>query len=139
MQLEGQLPPGFELLQDIDVDLELVGPDQPGTARRPDVFVVDKAEYDRVDEEGGLLRAGAVPLAIEIVSPGSRRADYKIKRDDYADAGIPHYWVLDIDPPTSMATFRLAGELGYATGGEHTGLFATQAPFPLQIDLDALV
>jgi Uma2 family endonuclease len=99
---------------------------------------VEKAEYERVDKEGGLLRAGAVPLAIEIVSPGSRRADYRIKREDYADAGIPNYWVVDIDPPTSMATFHLAGELGYAAGGEHTGLFTTDVPFPLRLDIDAL-
>jgi Uma2 family endonuclease len=138
VQLERQLPAGLELLQDIDVDLQLAPVDDPGSARRPDLFVVDEADFDRVDREGGLLRAEAVRLVIEIVSKGSRRTDYVIKRGEYADAGIGHYWIVDLNEPVSLLSCHLAGAMGYVDNGEHTGTFATTVPFPVTIDLDAL-
>jgi hypothetical protein len=75
---------------------------------------------------------------VEIVSPGSKRMDYVIKRGEYADAGIPHYWIIDLDPPMSLLACHLAGELGYADDGERTGRFTTTEPYPLTIDLDQL-
>ncbi|MGH3611494.1 MAG: Uma2 family endonuclease [Pseudonocardia sp.] len=35
---------------------------------------------------------------MEVLSPGSHRTDHVAKRADYADAGIPHYWIVDLDP-----------------------------------------
>jgi Uma2 family endonuclease len=63
---------------------------KPGTARRPDLVIVRRSEFDRVDREGGLLRAAGTLLVVEIVSLGSRRTDTLVKRREYADAGIPH-------------------------------------------------
>jgi Uma2 family endonuclease len=138
MQLRPQLPQGVKLLLDIDLDLRLAPPEEPGTARRPDLFVVDKSEYDRVGRDGGILRASAVPLVIEIVSRGSRRTDYVVKRGEYADVGIPHYWIVDLNEPVSLLSCHLAGEMGYVDNGEHTGKFSTGAPFPVALDLDSL-
>ncbi|MFI5780986.1 Uma2 family endonuclease [Nocardia sp. NPDC051570] len=139
IQLDPQIPAGYELLDDIDVDLQLAPVDDPGSARRPDLFVVDSAEFDRVDKVGGILRASSVLLAIEIVSKGSRRTDYVTKRGEYADAGIPHYWIVDLNEPVSLLACHLAGEMGYVDNGEHTGVFITNAPFDMRLDLDALV
>ncbi|MCM6777393.1 Uma2 family endonuclease [Nocardia sp. CDC159] len=75
---------------------------------------------------------------IEIVSRGSRRTDYVIKRGDYADAGIPHYWIVDLSDPVSLLACHLAGEMGYVDNGEHAETFTTTAPFPVTIDLAAL-
>jgi Uma2 family endonuclease len=139
IQLDPQIPAGYELLDDIDVDLQLAPADDPGSARRPDLFVVESAEFDRVDEGGGILRASAVLLAIEIVCKGSRRTDYVTKRGEYADAGIPHYWIVDLNEPVSLLACHSAGEMGYVDNSEHTGIFTTGAPFDARVDLDALV
>jgi Uma2 family endonuclease len=93
----------------------------------------------RVRREGGVLRASEVLLVVEVVSPGSVRTDHVLKRSEYADAGIPHYWIVDITERVSLLACRLAGEFGYADGGAVTGRYTTSAPFPVEIDLDALL
>lgn len=35
-------------------------------------------------------------VAVEVLSPGSRRRDVLTKRDEYAAAGIPTYWIIDL-------------------------------------------
>jgi Uma2 family endonuclease len=112
---------------------------QPGTARRPDLVIVDRSEYDRVGREGGLLRATSAVLVVEIVSPGSRRTDNLVKRGEYADAGIPHYWIIDVDGPVSLLACHLAGAFGYQDGGEVTGWYEATDPFAVHVDLDGLV
>jgi hypothetical protein len=92
----------------------------------------------RVRREGGVIRASEVTVVVEVVSPGLKRTDHDHKRGEYADAGILHYWIVDIEPPVSLLACHLAGEFGYADGGAVTGTFSTPAPFPVEIDLDAL-
>lgn len=139
LQLDSQMPGDMEVIQDIDVDLELAPPGGPATARRPDLVVVDRAAVRRVDREGGLLKASDVLLVVEIVSPGSTRTDNVDKRGEYADAEIPHYWIVDITEPVSLVACHLAGEFGYQDGGAVTGEFATQDPFAVRLNLDALL
>lgn len=138
VQLRSQAPAHVEVIQDVDVDLGLVGPDKPGFSRRPDLVVAPRGARQRVRAEGGLLRASEMLLVIEIVSPGSRRTDYVTKRGEYADAGIPHYWVVDIDPPMSLLAGHLAGELGYRDSGETTGIFEAAEPFAVRVALTEL-
>ena len=138
-QLSPQLPEHLEIILDIDVDLELVPPDQPGFCRRPDLVVVQRSARRRQRVEGGAIRASEVEIIVEVVSPSSKRTDYVHKRGEYADAGIPHYWIVDLDEPVSLLTCHLAGELGYADGGEVTGTFRTSVPFPATVDLAALL
>lgn len=137
-QLRNQLPHGLRAIPDVDLDVQLAAPGQPGTARRPDLVVVRSAEFDRVDQEGGLLGADATVLVVEIVSPGSRRTDMVVKRGEYADAGIGHYWIIDVDRPVSLIACHRAGEFGYHDAGAVTGVFEATAPFTARIDLDAL-
>ncbi len=49
---------------------------------------------------------------MEIVSPGSKRMDYLVKRREYADAGIPNYWVVNLEQAPSLLAHRLADEPG---------------------------
>lgn len=137
-QLKPQLPVPLVVIQDVDIDLQLVPTDQPGMSRRPDLIVVDRAAVDRVDAEGGLLRAGEVRLVVEIVSVGSRRMDHVIKRGEYADAGIPHYWIVDLDRPVTLLACHHTGEFGYQDPGTVTGVFTTSEPYQLKINLDQL-
>lgn len=128
-----------EVLFDLDVDLQLDPPDYPGTVHRPDLIVVPLAASARVDDGGGVIRASEVLIAVQVVSPGSKRTDHVEKRSQYADAGIPHYRIVDLDSPVSLLARHLAGEFGYADGGAVTGTFTTSAPFSAGIDLDALL
>lgn len=136
--LDRQLPERLAVVQDVDVDLALAPPDEPGSVRRPDLVVVHADALGRVEREGGVLRAAEVVVAVEVVSPGSLRTDHVHKRGEYADAGIPHYWIVDTTPPVSLLACHLAGGFGYADGGAVTGLFRAAAPFAVEVDLDAL-
>jgi Uma2 family endonuclease len=138
VQLRSQLPNHLKIVPEVDVDLELLPPGQPGFSRRPDLVLVQRAGLERVANEGGLLRASEVLVVIEIVSPGSRRTDRVTKHGEYADAGIPHYWIVDLDPPVSLLACHLADEFGYADSGEVTGKFTTTEPIDLSLDLDQL-
>ncbi len=136
--VESQLPAGLRVVPDVDLDLQLAPADQPGTSRRPDLVIVSEAEFRRVGGEGGLLRASAALLVVEILSPGSKRTDNLVKRGEYADAGIPHYWIIDTEAPISLVACHLAGTFGYQDSGEVTGVFEPAEPFGARIDLDAL-
>jgi Uma2 family endonuclease len=138
-QLRGQLPQHLRAVPDVDLDVQLAPEEQPGTARRPDLVIVERSEFDRVGRDGGLLRATSTVLVVEIVSPGSRRTDNVVKRGEYADARIPHYWIVDVGDPVSLIACHLAGAFGYQDGGEVTGAFDAIEPFAVHVDLDALV
>ncbi|GAA5145362.1 Uma2 family endonuclease [Pseudonocardia eucalypti] len=137
--IKSALPTGFGVTQDLDLDLEINPPDQPGFVRRPDLIVFHAEARQRIREQGGLLRASDAVLVVEIVSPSSKRTDYHDKRGDYAEAGVPYYWVVDLEPPVSLLACHEAGEFGYADDGEFTGIFRSTQPFPFEFDLDTLV
>jgi hypothetical protein len=61
------------------------------------------------------------------------------RRAEYADAGIGHYWIVDLDAPVSLLPLRLAGDLGYAEDTEVTGDCTVERPFPINLQLDRLV
>lgn len=138
-RLNAQLPDGLEALPELDVDLALSGPGGPGWCRRPDIVVASRVAFDRIDRDGGVLTATEVTLAVEIVSPGSSRTDHVTKRGEYADAGIGHYWIVDLTDPVTLLACHLAGEFGYADGGVVTGRHTAAQPFPLDLDLDGLL
>jgi Uma2 family endonuclease len=132
MQIHQQLPRGLRLLLDVDV---VVRANDPAIVRAPDL-VVTTAGRDRK-----LLTAADLVLAVEIISPGSRNVDLHLKPFEYAEAGIPHYWVVDLDPPVpSITVFGLgAPGDGYAESQGSTGELVVAEPFPLVIDVPALV
>jgi len=139
VQLRPQLPDHVEVIPDIDVDLQFAAPDQPGFSRRPDLVIVERAARTRIRAAGGLIRAGEVLIVVEVVSPGSYRTDHITKRGEYADAGIPHYWIVDIDKPVSLVDCHLAEGFGYQDSGAVTDVFTTTEPFPILLQLDRLL
>jgi Uma2 family endonuclease len=71
-------------------DVEL-GPD---AVVQPDLFVIPLVDGHRPrswEEVGRLL------LAVEVVSPSSARDDRVRKRRLYQRAGVPEYWIVDVD------------------------------------------
>lgn len=138
VELARQLP-ALKVFQDVDIDLGLAPRDQPGTVRVPDLVVVERAAHRRVRAERSLLRASEVLLVVEILSPGSTRIDTLVKRHEYAEAGIGHYWIVDLQDGPSITACHLAGEFGYQDGGPVRGVLVTEAPFPLRVDLTTLL
>ena len=68
----------------------------------PDVFVAPKADFTTRDLPVPPL------LAVEILSPSTSHLDRGRKREIYAEAGVPHYWIVDPDVP-SMTIYKLVG------------------------------
>lgn len=59
--------------------------------REPDVVYMTAAQSRAAGEQ---FTAGAELIA-EVVSPDDPARDYKAKRDEYAAANVPEYWILD--------------------------------------------
>jgi Uma2 family endonuclease len=139
LQLSPQVPPHLQPIAELDIDLEFAAADQPGSSRRPDLIVVRRSALERLDAEGGgMMRASDVVVAVEVTSPGSRRTDNVIKRSEYADAGIEHYWIIDVQPPISLVECHRTEEFGYRDGGAVTEVFSTDHPFGVTLRLDEL-
>lgn len=82
------------------------------------------------------LDRGAPDLAVEIVSPSSRRWDRVIKLEWYASIGTPEYWI--VDPTTrSLERYLLAssGKLDLADHLEGDARFAPDTFPGLEIEL----
>lgn len=60
--------------------------------RQPDIFFVSNEHLDRVTRD---RLEGPADLAIEIVSDDSVARDRRVKLAEYAEAGIPEYWVVE--------------------------------------------
>lgn len=84
--------------------------------RNPDLLAVQAEAYD---PDVGSYSPADIVLAIEVVSPRSRTQDRIHKPGEYAEAGIPHYWRVEIRPELAVHTYRL-GETGTYL---ETGLF----------------
>ncbi|WP_243791046.1 Uma2 family endonuclease [Saccharopolyspora gloriosae] len=130
--LDAQLPAEWEAMQDVEV---VVGTSFPPTVRIPDAILASTQAFD---VNPNRLNATDVALAVEVISPGSRRIDRLTKVQEYAQAGIPHYWVFDIDTSVTFTALRL-GEGGYESGFEGGGMFKTDSPFEFAVDLSSLV
>jgi Uma2 family endonuclease len=74
-------------------DLEL----HPGTVAQPDVFVVPRSMPAGSGKGHGWKAVASLLVAVEVVSPDSVRRDRVVKRDYYLTAGVPEYWVVDLD------------------------------------------
>lgn len=61
---------------------------------QPDVFVFGLLD-GRIAR--GWNSGAPLLLVVEVLSPGTARADRTIKRKRYQRAGIPEYWIVDLD------------------------------------------
>lgn len=130
-QLERQLPEQWEVVPDFEV---IVRAAHPATVRAPDLAVVRRGGAQ------ARVPAADVLLAVEIMSPGTRNVDRWMKRSEYAAAGIPFFWLLDLDQPggAQLTAFELQGD-EYSGAQLAVGTLRTAAPFPLVLDLARLV
>lgn len=80
---------GEAVISPADVELDA------HTVVQPDVFVVPLIDGWRMNDWSDIN--GRLLLAIEVLSPSSARADRHVKRKRYQGAGIPEYWIVDLD------------------------------------------
>jgi len=68
----------------------------PGKFREPDVLFMRAENSDRITD----AYWGVPDLVMEVVSPGTKRVDSVIKLREYAEAGVPEYWLVDPEAGT---------------------------------------
>ena len=116
---------GFTVNQSVNVDLT------DNTTRIPDVVIV----------RSGIKRnwyvGNEVVVAVEIESPTNFRDDRTMKPKLYADAGIPHYWRIEVDPELVVVRYRLK-KRAYVEVARGPRIEVVE-PFPFAIDLADLL
>ena len=112
----------YRLATPIDVTLS------NDTVLQPDLLVARRADFAPRD-------LPVVPLlAVEVLSPSTKRVDLALKRARYEAAGCPSYWVVDPDLPAITAGQRRDGEYVEAAGAAAGQEFAATEPYPFRID-----
>lgn len=118
-------------------DLEVLGP-----------FTLRLARNTEVIPDLAVIRPGPDPLpryprdvllVAEVLSPSTRRQDLTLKKQVYADAGVPAYWVVDPDEPSLTAYELLEGD--YVLGGHVAAAdtFAAALPFAVEVTPNGLI
>jgi Uma2 family endonuclease len=107
-----------KLLSPGKVEVEVIG--KPRT-RFPDLTVLDDAHLTLMESSTRLGATMPPPrLVVEVVSKGDEDSenyirDYRDKRDQYADRGIPEYWLIDPQREWVMVGTLISGAYQFAT------------------------
>ena len=105
-----------------------------GKYREPDLLMlVDAADPRRADTHW----TGA-DLVLEVVGPDDPARDYVVKRGDYAEAGVPEYWI--VDPRTETVTVLVLRGDAYIEQGAHGRGETADSPLltGLGVEVDAV-
>ncbi|HET7387897.1 MAG TPA: Uma2 family endonuclease [Nocardioidaceae bacterium] len=103
------------------------------TVLQPDVLVCRRADLSDRD-----LPAAPV-LAVEVLSPSTRRIDLTLKRSRFEAAGCQSYWAVDPDEPSITAWQLHKGEyveVAHVTGEDTLSI---SDPYPVTIRPNELV
>ena len=87
--------------------IRIPGPEVDG-GRVPDLTV-----WRVRPPQGVWLPVTDLLLVIEIISAGSSSIDAVTKRDEYAAAGVPRYWVVDRDSANTVTMYTLTDGKAY--------------------------
>ena len=93
------------------------------TVMQPDLLVARSADFTDKDLPTAPL------LAVEVLSPSTRRIDLMLKRSRFESAGCASYWVVDPDEPSLIAWNLRDGhyvEVAKVAGDEE---FTAESPF----------
>jgi len=104
----------------------------PNKIREPDLLFINYASDPRRQEA---YWTGA-DLVVEVVSPDDRERDLVVKRQEYAQAGIPEYWIVDPQAET-ITVLKLESDRYVEHGVFGRGEIAVSAYYPdLQAPVD---
>lgn len=98
-------------------------------ALEPDVAVLRKP----VDYEHHYYPASQTVIAVEIVSPSTRRRDRLEKPSLYAAAGVPHYWRIEQNPVHVFAYDLVKGR--YELAADSADELVLSAPFEIKLSI----
>ncbi len=103
------------------------------TVLQPDVLVARRGDLLAV--EGGKFLEAPPVLAVEVLSPSTRRIDRLSKLSAYEEAGVASYWLVDPDPEApSLHALDLVDdryvEVGCPAGGRS---WQARRPFPVTV------
>lgn len=120
--LRAACPPGYEVFLS-PVDWR---PDR-STSLQPDLLVARNEDVETKNLTAPLV------LAVEVLSPSTRRKDLLLKRSKYEESGVRSYWVVDPAEPSLLALDLHEG--GYVTSARVRGAdrAALSAPFPVDV------
>jgi Uma2 family endonuclease len=125
--------PAYRLMSGLGMEVE----SRKATARLPDLVVHSEASAEAAYSGVKLLAADmpAPMLVVEVVSssdtdPRSRKRDYEDKRAEYAQRGIPEYWIVD---PIAAVVIVLA-----LAGREYSLEFLKRAAAACQCPIESL-
>jgi Uma2 family endonuclease len=97
------------------------------TVLQPDVLVARRIDLTERD------LPSAPVLAVEVLSPSTRRVDLHLKRAVLEAAGCPSYWAVDPEEP-AVTVWQLRDgryvEVAHVAGAERVDL---DAPYPLTV------
>lgn len=97
------------------------------TVLQPDLLVAPREQFTDRDLPGAPL------LAVEVLSPSTRRFDLLLKRDRFQSAGVRSYWLVDPDVP-SVTVLELQdgvyAEVAHVEGAESCDVLL---PYPMTI------
>lgn len=86
----------------------------PGKFREPDVMFMFERHKERRTQRYWI----GADLVMEVISPDDRKRDVIDKRREYAQAGIPEYWL--VDPEEQSVTVLRLDQQQYAVHGRFT-------------------
>ncbi|KND40129.1 hypothetical protein IQ63_00880 [Streptomyces acidiscabies] len=120
------LPASYEAFENVSVPM----PGDPDDYATPDLTIGPRAFRD---DDGWLLDADAVELAVEVISPNERLKGINEKTAWYAAAGVP--LLLQIDPRTgTWSLFGRPGEDQYRSVVH--GKYGEEVPLPAELGGD---
>jgi len=110
--------------------------------RKPDMFAVPKdAAHDAISHGARTYPASGLVLVAEVISPqsASEQADRVQKAREYASAGIPVYWIVDLDPLPAITVLTLRDGAYTITAEVRAGEgLSVSEPFTISFDPSAL-
>jgi Uma2 family endonuclease len=95
----------------------------------PDVVLL----HHPVDDTNHYYDARQVAIALEVVSPGTKRRDRLEKPAEYAAAGIPHFWRIEQEPIHVFAYDLVNGN--YELVGDSAEELVLKAPFDIRLPI----
>lgn len=99
----------------------------------PDVLVT---RFEALREiEGGKYLLDPPLLAVEVLSPSTRRFDRLTKLSVYEDAGVASYWLVDPDPDEPSLTFLELSDGRYVETAKVTGEQTWTATLPFELTI----
>ncbi len=126
--LRAACPPGFEVfLAPLDWRPEL------RTSLQPDLLVV------RNEDVGPKNITRPLVLAVEVLSPSTRRKDQVLKRSKYQDSGVASYWIVDPLAPSILALDLIDGTYVPAVEASGDDLAEIKLPFQVSVRPRSLV